>query len=245
MSDKTAGDYTDMVDYYNHLMLGGYYDYAAQADALRDVLPAGAHILEVGIGTGLLAERLLERGYRVTGIDITDAMLEKTRALLGDAVPLSRVDLSRDTLAGTFDAAISNGGVWYAVGEPDEGAEAIGYCGHIIDDPGMVHSIDTLLGAIGKGGALVLSIQPRHADKTMALPEGVTYRQNIVDRGGGVIEKEYLFIRGEEVLSRLVLPLRYYDPDWFLSQLAERGFGREQMTADGRYMVFRRDGRGA
>ena len=46
---------------------------------LRDVIPAGGRVLDVGCGSGLLARRLLAEGYAVTGIDASPAMIELAR----------------------------------------------------------------------------------------------------------------------------------------------------------------------
>jgi 2-polyprenyl-3-methyl-5-hydroxy-6-metoxy-1,4-benzoquinol methylase len=46
---------------------------------LRDAVPAGARVLDVGCGSGLLARRLLAEGYAVTGIDASPAMIELAR----------------------------------------------------------------------------------------------------------------------------------------------------------------------
>jgi SAM-dependent methyltransferase len=46
---------------------------------LRDVVPAGGRVLDVGCGSGLLARRLLAEGYAVTGIDASPAMIELAR----------------------------------------------------------------------------------------------------------------------------------------------------------------------
>jgi SAM-dependent methyltransferase len=46
-------------------------------------LPAGAEICDVPCGTGRLAEVLLEAGYRVTGLDISQAMLDEAQRKLG------------------------------------------------------------------------------------------------------------------------------------------------------------------
>lgn len=50
---------------------------AAEVDFLLEVLelPTGARILDVGCGTGRHAIELAERGFRVTGIDISSRML--------------------------------------------------------------------------------------------------------------------------------------------------------------------------
>jgi ubiquinone/menaquinone biosynthesis C-methylase UbiE len=49
--------------------------------AFRD-LPVGSEIVDVPCGTGRLAEALLGAGYRVTGIDISQAMLDQAKRKL-------------------------------------------------------------------------------------------------------------------------------------------------------------------
>jgi demethylmenaquinone methyltransferase/2-methoxy-6-polyprenyl-1,4-benzoquinol methylase len=52
-------------------------------------LPAdGGHVLDVATGTGLVAERLLRRGHRVTGLDQSAEMLAAARRRFGNAVEL-------------------------------------------------------------------------------------------------------------------------------------------------------------
>jgi SAM-dependent methyltransferase len=46
---------------------------------IQDHVPAGSAVLDVGCGTGVLAERLLIEGYDVTGADPFEAMLEVMR----------------------------------------------------------------------------------------------------------------------------------------------------------------------
>ncbi len=71
---------------------------------------AGAHdILELGVGTGETARRLLERhpDARLVGVDESPPMLEQAGALLPASVDL-RVARLQDTLpAGPFDAVVS------------------------------------------------------------------------------------------------------------------------------------------
>ena len=47
---------------------------------IRERVPVGSRVLDVGCGTGVLAERLLHAGYDVTGADPFAAMLERMRA---------------------------------------------------------------------------------------------------------------------------------------------------------------------
>ncbi|MBA2519744.1 MAG: methyltransferase domain-containing protein [Chloroflexia bacterium] len=47
---------------------------------IREHVPTGSKILDVGCGTGILAERLLHEGYDVTGADPFAAMLDRMKA---------------------------------------------------------------------------------------------------------------------------------------------------------------------
>jgi SAM-dependent methyltransferase len=63
-------------------------------------------VLDLCCGTGLLAGELIARGYRVVGVDASDAMLALARERLGREVTLSRRTLPDLTVDGVFDAAV-------------------------------------------------------------------------------------------------------------------------------------------
>ena len=65
---------------------------------------AVADVLDAGCGTGLLAAELAARGYRVTGVDASEAMLARARLLLGPDATLIRATLPDLPLEATFDA---------------------------------------------------------------------------------------------------------------------------------------------
>jgi SAM-dependent methyltransferase len=69
--------------------------------------PVGVRsVLDLCCGTGLLAVELIARGYRVVGVDASDAMLALARARLGPKVPLHRMTLPDLAVEGVFDAAV-------------------------------------------------------------------------------------------------------------------------------------------
>lgn len=86
------------------------------AEELFDVLfesglVAGARVVDVGCGTGIVAEELVKRGCRVTGVDISEPMLERARARVpqasllvarAEALPFSRADFDAATSAQAF-----------------------------------------------------------------------------------------------------------------------------------------------
>jgi SAM-dependent methyltransferase len=69
-------------------------------------VPEHAHILDVCCGTGYLAGLLAERGYRVTGVDVSGSMIEYARG----HVPGARfhvADAAKFRPRGKFQAAVS------------------------------------------------------------------------------------------------------------------------------------------
>jgi SAM-dependent methyltransferase len=64
---------------------------------------AGRRVLELGIGTGRVALGLVGRGFRVSGIDASPAMIEKLRAKPGgDTIPVTIGDFADVKVSGQF-----------------------------------------------------------------------------------------------------------------------------------------------
>jgi SAM-dependent methyltransferase len=76
-------------------------------DALvLDALPVGARILDLACGTGRLAARLADRGFRVTGLDSSPQMLALARAN-APGIDFVLADARSFVLHDAFDAAVS------------------------------------------------------------------------------------------------------------------------------------------
>jgi SAM-dependent methyltransferase len=97
---RLAGVYDEVVVDPCHGALAGFLDELFGADE-----EAVAGVLDVCCGTGLLAAELAARGYRVTGVDASEAMLARARRLLGPHATLIQARLPDLPLEMTFDAA--------------------------------------------------------------------------------------------------------------------------------------------
>jgi len=82
MADRTESLRFDRIADQYDATRGGAVHGAAVATALRPVLPPG-RVLEVGVGTGLVAAALREQGVDVVGIDLSRPMLARAAARIG------------------------------------------------------------------------------------------------------------------------------------------------------------------
>jgi SAM-dependent methyltransferase len=74
----------------------------AAENGLRD---GASRALDVGCGTGKSFRPLLDRGWDVTGCDISASMVALARERSGDRVPLEIVDMREMPVLGSFDIA--------------------------------------------------------------------------------------------------------------------------------------------
>jgi SAM-dependent methyltransferase len=90
-------------------------DYSAEAEVLCAHLskhaPGAESLLEIGCGTGRLAIELVERGFVLHGLDLSQTMLEKAEARrrklpdqIASRLSFSRADIRNIKLATRFDA---------------------------------------------------------------------------------------------------------------------------------------------
>ncbi|SRR5579875_546165 len=66
----------------------------------------GWHVLDVACGTALASEPLSQRGFRITGVDVSERMLEKARARISQAEFVRGEAEALPFERGEFDAAI-------------------------------------------------------------------------------------------------------------------------------------------
>lgn len=111
-------EYKQMAEFYD-LVTPAYFDYQRSAKILHNLLGDRKKILELGIGTGQLMDEILniDPSYDATGIEHTKEMLALAQDRIGERVQLLLLDILEMDLPERFDAALSNGGIWYFAGD--------------------------------------------------------------------------------------------------------------------------------
>ncbi|MEU5902089.1 class I SAM-dependent methyltransferase [Streptomyces venezuelae] len=241
----TAGSYAALAEYYDAIMTSGYYDYARYARALATELADGTDqpvdgtdVLELGVGTGLVCEALLDlvpASVRLTGIDHTAAMLARARARSGlrGRVRLLAQDILAPDLPGGFAAAYSVGGIWLFLRDRD----GLRLGSHLPDDEDNVKGLENLAEVLRPGGCLLLAVQDAHRPFRRPLPGGLVYAQDVRDHGNGRITKDYCVLRDDTVLAHQRSVYRLYAEDDANRLLERCRFARAGTDPDG---LFRR-----
>lgn len=108
---------------------------------------SGRRLLDVACGTGKSFLPMRERGWDVTACDISPAMLERTRAKVGEAVPLSVADMRGLPEIGEFDLVWAlDDSINYLLSE-DELLKALSRMGENLAPSGLLlFDVNTLSG---------------------------------------------------------------------------------------------------
>jgi len=105
--DAARRTYEALAPSYEDFTLGFGYRYETwTATLLARAETEGLHgdrLLDVGCGTGFSFTPLLERGWQVTGCDISPAMVEAAREKVGDRAELHVADMRELPALGEFD----------------------------------------------------------------------------------------------------------------------------------------------
>jgi SAM-dependent methyltransferase len=170
---------------------------AAEAEAetlLQLTQPSGNAVLDLCCGPGRFSAALARRGFRVTGVDSTEFLLAKARALAaseGLNVEWVREDMRRFVRPQAFDLVIN---MFTSFGYFDDKGEDLAVLRHIHESlrPGGVFLIDVM----GKE-RIARVFQPTTSEE---LPDGTLRIQRVeVFDDWTRLRNEWLLIRGETV----------------------------------------------
>jgi SAM-dependent methyltransferase len=143
MSAPFGDDYADVYD-----RMYATKDYSLECDVIERVVPRSdppAHLLDLGCGTGNHALTLIRRGYSVTGVDRSEAMVraaERKASAEGLPLPLIVGDLADVEVSGSFEAVT----IMFAV------------LGYLTETPQLLAALSNVRRHLGVGGKLIFDV---------------------------------------------------------------------------------------
>ncbi|KAF0647939.1 MULTISPECIES: class I SAM-dependent methyltransferase [Streptomyces] len=206
----------------------------AQAEQLLDTspllsFPAGARVLDLCCGPGVFTVPLARRGFDVTGVDLSPAMLERARKRTADAgaeVTYVRADARAYEAPGSFDVVLNM-------------FTSFGY----FEDPAdNARVLRTMYTALRPGGTLVLDLAGKELLAGRVTPPKVVRRgDDVLVQTDTVLDdwarlrSDWVLVRGGRV-TRATLVWFVYSAVELRRMAQEAGFGRVEVFGgfDGR-----------
>jgi len=237
--------YDDIAEYYDLTMKSGYYNYSKEAQSLHSILRSWKKLLEIGVGTGLLVEKLLELdpSYEIIGIDFTPAMLERGKVRLGNRAKIVEGNVLSMDLQESFDGIYSHGG--------PAGVCRVGNDYHLYsflpNFENTVQMLNNIASHLVDGGLFILNIQAEEidADGEQEIGNGIVYAQqkhlSFLDNQEMYFwETDYSFQKeGEIVASDRHKFLMMYG-QLLEDTMKAAGFKFKEVTADDLYMIYQK-----
>lgn len=231
-------EYTAIVDYYDLLMTSGYYQHEKIAKAISSVISTKQNIIEIGVGTGLLLEKLLEINpeYSLTGMDHTPGMLEIAKKRLGDRAKLFDADVVSMSIPEQFDVAISNGGLCAFV-DTNGGYD---FYTHLTEHGSNLQALKNVSNCLHKGGLFIINIQGVHDNYDKHLPGGIVYSQDIRESTAheNCIEKKFYFKKDEQILAHQELVYKIFKGEIIEELFNKTGFNWEGKDQSTQLMIY-------
>ena len=217
-----------------------FYDFANMAVALA--LRADAKILDVGCGPGWLTEYFARLGYEMTGIDISDGLIQVARerleglsCLVDQETPLHCRFITHDIEDGPlnekFDAIICYDALHHFADEKS----VFRNLAAMLEIGGVLFIVEGHKPASGSPTEIELrGFMEKY--QTLESPFSSDYLRALIDHHGFAIVSDYVSVNGlfeRKILNRdqgeLSLPLRSLDTDYHYftcMKVTERGSGR-------------------
>lgn len=236
---EVLNKYTGISQYYDTFMTAGYYDYQSFAETLVEQFGQRRQILELGIGTGLVCEKLLglQPELQITGLDYTDEMVQIAKQRLGDKVNIIQQDVVKMESEPVYDAAFSVGGVWYFIHGP---LDQITFCSHIFNKADNFKALKNIHQALKPGGLFIFAVQGTHTNYEKQINDELVYAQEIHELEDHCFIKDYFIKKHGEVVAEQRCHYRLFPHTQAQEVLSECGFEFVEMTENRLFHVYRK-----
>ncbi|OIJ69054.1 class I SAM-dependent methyltransferase [Streptomyces mangrovisoli] len=190
-----------------------------EPEIIAAAVPPGAHILELGCGTGRVTHALLERGFTVTAVDESAQMLERVRGARTICGPIEELDLDE-----TFDVVMLASFLVHT-GDPEVRRALLRACARHVAKDGQV--------LIQREGEDWHTNVPRERVD----PAGYTVRivsSEPVGQGVNAVHAEYVF---PDAIWTQTFRSRPLTKEEFEAALAEEGLAVDEYLTEDRVWV--------
>ncbi|MEI8249000.1 MAG: methyltransferase domain-containing protein [Candidatus Taylorbacteria bacterium] len=181
--EKGVNNYTEIANYYDQIINGGYYDMPKFASEYKEIIgPQAKEILEIGVGTGGLT-MLLKDSYKITGIDFSEPLLSIAKEKLqGSGVALRQIDVRKIDFADIFDAIIGHGSIFIVI----ESKQGIVVESFLTDKKDVEITLNNIYKSLKSGGVVVWDYHAEHVPgkRFISLPNGNRYEFEIKEIDG-------------------------------------------------------------
>ncbi len=223
--------------YYDTLY--GEKNYAAECDMVEQLIAAhggtGRDLLDLGCGSGNHLIPLAARGYRCTGVDLSESMLAAAQAKIrqhggDDGISLVRADLRQVALGREFDIALMMFAVLgYQRSNTDVLAALSAVRRHL--RPGGLFIFDVWY------GPAVMALRPSQRVRTIPMPQGKLVRisSGSLDSYHHLCQVDFhlMHIEGDRLLAETEEShtMRYFFPQELDALLTASGLRLETLRA--------------
>jgi len=228
---KTRNYYKDVFAHnYDRFTTSGYYHYTKEVKEFRKIVK-GKDLLELGIGTGCLAELFVKAGYNVEGIEPSEPMIIE---LMKKNLPIKvyKQDASRLETGKKYDAIFSHGAIPMAVTRK----EGIFFDTYIVDKDDFSEAMKRSYSHLKGKGYFMCGVQSGKNDNILV---GDFYRnESHIERD--ILVKTHYFREGTKWVSETVTA-RIWPEKHFTELMEGKGFNTKGMNKSKTWYIFKKN----
>lgn len=238
---NTSSSYDTYAKYYDEIVEKRR-DFGAIAKTLADLIGDRKKVLDIGVGTGSVIEKLLQlnpQQYEFWGIDNSKPLLDKAKAKFesNSQVHLHLEDVLDFDLGQTFEVIYSRGGAFFFMGNTEE----ILFASHILSRGDNLNALKSTAKHLQASGTFLLSVVDFKRDEDKELDNGITYRRRTkrtAENGHEYLTINLSFETEGKVIGDQTLKLLLMKRDAFQEMLSEAGFQFNSISSGSQYYIY-------
>lgn len=217
---------------YDRFTKSGYYDYRKEVKEFKKIVK-GKEILELGIGTGCLAELFIKEGYIIEGIEPSEPMIGELKKK-NLPVKVYKQDASELNIDKKYDAIFSYGTSPQVILRK----EGIFFDTYIIDEEGFLRAMEKSYEHLEEDGYFLCGVQSGAQDSTSISD----FYKNESSINGDILTKTHYFKEENEWVSQTVTARMWKEKD-YINLMEKIGFKVIGFNESKTWFVFKKSSR--